>query len=200
MSEMPKMGTYLARRPAHLRRFRALNAALLHRLHRVQPCGRLRPGACHQWTAIAADGRCGFSPGARGPWLRGSHAPPRLNAVPFAGGKIGITLTFALPHCEQTRRRCLGTPTKIMSFQSCNSSNVLHRTNNTSYRSAEVRLWARTRSAPVPHYVIGRTGIAEHEEPRFSGHLRSELATARPTNLRPTTGLFLPDHAPHSAQ
>ena len=43
-------------------------------------------------------------------------------------------------------------------------------------------------------------GVAEDEEPEFSGHLRSELATARPTNLRPTTGLFLPDHAPHSAQ
>ena len=44
--------------------------------------------------------------------------------VPFAGGKIGITFTFLPPHFEQTKCRCLGTSTKIISFQSFSSSNV----------------------------------------------------------------------------
>jgi hypothetical protein len=45
-------------------------------------------------------------------------------SVPRAGGKIGITLMFRPPHWVQTKCRCWGTSTKIMSFQSFNSSNV----------------------------------------------------------------------------
>ena len=45
--------------------------------------------------------------------------------VPLAGGKVGITFTFLPPHFEQTKCRCFGTSTKIMSFQSFSSSNVV---------------------------------------------------------------------------
>jgi hypothetical protein len=37
---------------------------------------------------------------------------------------MGITFTFRPPHFEQTKRRCCGTSTKIMSFQSLSSSKV----------------------------------------------------------------------------
>jgi hypothetical protein len=47
-----------------------------------------------------------------------------IAGVPRAGGKIGITFTLLPPHCMQTKCRCFGTSTKIISFQSLSSSNV----------------------------------------------------------------------------
>ena len=40
---------------------------------------------------------------------------------------MGITLTFVPPHFVQTKCRCFGTSTKIISFQSFNLLERLHR-------------------------------------------------------------------------
>ena len=51
----------------------------------------------------------------------GTSLPCHATGVPLAGGKIGITFTFRLPHCGADKMPVLRHSTKIISFQSFSS-------------------------------------------------------------------------------